>query len=86
MALVWWVVIGIVLVGLVLLVVSALAVLRRLRPFAAASVKAQDVVGPALAVRDRALGLQRDAEALQERLDGVSAALSAALHRPDGGH
>jgi hypothetical protein len=85
MALVWYVVLGIVLVGVVLLVLGALTVLRRLRPLAAASVRARGVVEPAVAVRDRALGLQRDADALRERLDGVSAGFQAALHRPDGG-
>jgi hypothetical protein len=85
MALVWYVVIAIVVVGLVLLVAGALAVLRRMRPLAAASVRARGVVGPALAVRDRALALQRDSEALQQRLDGVSAGFATALHRQDGG-
>jgi hypothetical protein len=86
MALVWYVVIGIVLVGLVALGLAALAVLRRLRPLAAASVKAREVAVPALEVRDRALGLQRDADAVRARLDGVSTQLSAALHRTGGGH
>src|SRR4051812_45835667 len=85
MALGWYVVIAMVVVGLVLLVASALAVLRRMRPLVAASVRAQRVAGPALAVRDKALALQRDSEALQRRLDGVSAGFVTALHRRDGG-
>lgn len=86
MALVWYVVIGIVLVGLVALALSARSVLRRLLPLANASVRASEVVGPALEVRDRALALQRDADVLLARMDGVSGKLSGVPHRTDGGH